>query len=714
MLTSNWLCSGRTRGYGVTLALMLLILSSGRRARGVILLDSGDPAHNTTAPTGALLDSGWQYQGDLGDFSGTPIQENYFITARHFGGVTGTPFTLGGAAYTTIRKQNSPNADLTIWQIGGAFPPDRIAPLYTDDNEVGKTAVLFGRGTQRGEEVRDGQNELKGWRWGPRDHVRRWGQNEIHSIKTIKGEEFLTARFNAGNPVDHEAMLSTGDSGGAVFLQDAGVWKLAGIHTAVEGPFNDTDTGDGFNAAIFDKGDLYTKPNETWVLTRDRAFDVPAFFHSARISASLDWINGIIDVDRTTLTSAGDGDFRTAATWHPGTLQPGLDTPVVMAGHTVNVDGDAAAYSLSIESAGAALHVGGDDSLTTVHRVQLAAGTLDVAPGGLLSAGGDFDWTGPAEYVSQLGASTTGRVAAAGDIHLGGTLTLQVTSVGLPGLSSHTILSAAGVNGIVGTFDNVPTVHVPASGPTGHLGFGVFHRGLEYVENVPGRVAEVAARQYVAGPGDGNGDGNVDGQDIQNLIVSFSLPGQPRDRVWPQNDTAGGPLGRGDGNVDGQDITDLITHFTGDSGPPADGSAEATYNPATGEFAVSVDAVMSWSLVGPGVFTGEALGSVPETLGGHPGTLISANVNTIGEGGFGTRLSYEDARLGQVSAVGTPPGEFALEYVLGFGRPKQIGRIVVVPEPGVWMLLGVGMCCWFALRRRPRRAGLPYCVAVNV
>jgi hypothetical protein len=63
-------------------------------AQAVILLDTGDPNFNTTAPTGELAGSGWQYEGLWVSFLGTAVASNFFITAKHVGGSVGDTFTL--------------------------------------------------------------------------------------------------------------------------------------------------------------------------------------------------------------------------------------------------------------------------------------------------------------------------------------------------------------------------------------------------------------------------------------------------------------------------------------------------------------------------------------------------------------------------------------------------------------------------------------------
>src|SRR6202043_933434 len=100
-----------------------------RPADAVILYETGDPMANTTAPTGALAGSGWQYEGQFAGVLGTVIASNYFITAKHVGGSVGQTFTFNGVNYTTTAVFPDPSSDLQIWQISGTFPSH--AQIYT-------------------------------------------------------------------------------------------------------------------------------------------------------------------------------------------------------------------------------------------------------------------------------------------------------------------------------------------------------------------------------------------------------------------------------------------------------------------------------------------------------------------------------------------------------------------------------------------------------
>ena len=74
-------------------------------ARAVILFGTGDPTVNTTAPTGALAGSGWQYEGQFGSFLGTVIAANYFTTAKHIGGSVGDTVLVKSKSGTALGTQ---------------------------------------------------------------------------------------------------------------------------------------------------------------------------------------------------------------------------------------------------------------------------------------------------------------------------------------------------------------------------------------------------------------------------------------------------------------------------------------------------------------------------------------------------------------------------------------------------------------------------------
>jgi hypothetical protein len=75
-------------------------------------------------------------------------------------------------------------------------------------------------------------------------------------------------------------------------LED-GLWRLAGIHYAVDGRFRTSPSATPFDAALFDARGLELEDPPGWVGIPDEGVPVPSGFYSTRIAASLPWISGI-------------------------------------------------------------------------------------------------------------------------------------------------------------------------------------------------------------------------------------------------------------------------------------------------------------------------------------------------------------------------------------------------------------------------------------
>ena len=281
---------------GATLLPLFVLLGLLSPLRAVIFYSTADMNYNTTAPTGELAGSGWQWVGTWGGFQGAPIGPHHFLAARHVGGAVGDLFVLGGVSYTTVAWVDDTLSDLRIWEVSGTFPT--WAPLYRASNEPGKALVVFGRGLTRGAEVREAAtNTLRGWQWGAGDGRLRWGRNVVYSV--VNGGSYwgslLYARFDQAGGAD-EAHLAAGDSSGPVFIHDGTGWKLAGLAAAVDAYFKTTETGGEFIAAIFDKRGLWYNGDSTWILITGPS-PSPSGFYATQVSARTAWIDGIVPPD---------------------------------------------------------------------------------------------------------------------------------------------------------------------------------------------------------------------------------------------------------------------------------------------------------------------------------------------------------------------------------------------------------------------------------
>lgn len=290
------------------LALGIGALVVAPQADAVILYATGSITANSTEPTGPLAGSGWQYEGTFGSSLGTPIAPQYFLSAKHVG-LSGPTIVFRGESYTVAtgigEPKGEPTGDLVMWRITGTFPD--FAPLYSKKDEVGKPLVVIGRGTQRGSGVF--LNSVpKGWMPGNGDGVQRWGENTVSSIYEYHpDDDLIVANFDQdGGP--NEAHLTGGDSGGAIFMQDGGAWKLAGINFAVDEVYrlDAPNTYTRLIAPIYDcRGYFYANPGSPTGYTEfTGASPVPTSFYASRISKKLPWIYSITDPAGSL---AGDG-----------------------------------------------------------------------------------------------------------------------------------------------------------------------------------------------------------------------------------------------------------------------------------------------------------------------------------------------------------------------------------------------------------------------
>lgn len=221
----------------------------------------GGAGRNLSPPSDSARRACWELQGFWGKYLGTPLSAHWFVTADHVEGQVGDVFILGGQPYVAVAREKLPGTDTALWRVDRPFP--RWATLCGGD-EGGREILVMGRGTARGQEIPG-----KGWHWGAIDHRLSWGSNRVEGVLRSKPYgELLLATFDKEAGSD-EAMLSTGDSGGGVFVKGRdGLWRLAGVNHDI----NPGDDGldrfystsgrkdDLFRAALYDGRGLFLGP----------------------------------------------------------------------------------------------------------------------------------------------------------------------------------------------------------------------------------------------------------------------------------------------------------------------------------------------------------------------------------------------------------------------------------------------------------------------
>lgn len=283
------------------LRLTALVLAVGllpsREAPAIIIL--GDGGRNL----GPAPDNLSNYVGLFGDVIATPITPRHFVTAAHVGAPSPAQFLYANGTgtvttYTAVGRvvQN----DLAVYTIADSDPDFTLfAPVYTLGDEVGRDLVTIGRGTVRGAEVRLA-GQLRGWSWGANDGQVSWGTNRVETdldfpetgpLLSFTFDRITTNDGQLLNP--NEGTYSARDSGGPVFIQDdSGVWKLAGINYAVDGPFSTSAAGPYANAALFDASAFWIgSPDDPFFLNpTDFPSPTPAGAYATRVSAHYNFL----------------------------------------------------------------------------------------------------------------------------------------------------------------------------------------------------------------------------------------------------------------------------------------------------------------------------------------------------------------------------------------------------------------------------------------
>lgn len=225
---------------------------------GAVILFSGDNSINTIAPDLARQDvfnavarvCNADGSGTAG--SAVHLRGKYLLTAHHV--ALRSHVTFDGVIFyardTAFMPVTFGSADIKLFKLVEA--PDLPGiPLYTGNTDIPSTLTGSGRprfiystgtliGWGRGREINDAEGPT--WNWGNRDtENKRWGTNRIEFSTAITyslnsfdySYTALTTRANSSSG-NNEAAAALYDSGSGLFIDDGGIYTLAGITAAVD------------------------------------------------------------------------------------------------------------------------------------------------------------------------------------------------------------------------------------------------------------------------------------------------------------------------------------------------------------------------------------------------------------------------------------------------------------------------------------------------
>jgi len=251
-----------------------------QRSLAVIIFEAPGRSESMPVLAGGV-NPGWQYVGQLGAFSGTPIGPRAWVSATHLNMTTGSLLydnagTTALNSYASTRVTTS--GDLAVYTLDTVVPDfTEWAPVWSDPNQLtaNMDVYMYGRGTERGSEI------TNGWRWGGADTDLSFGTNQLSGLSAIGADMYLVMEFNEPTPSNGlpstEGILSPGDSGGSIFGYNSNTarWELIGINYAVE-TVADQPNSNYINAAIYDARGYYV-PNTPTLISWDTPVPLSSF-----------------------------------------------------------------------------------------------------------------------------------------------------------------------------------------------------------------------------------------------------------------------------------------------------------------------------------------------------------------------------------------------------------------------------------------------------
>jgi hypothetical protein len=269
----------------VSVAAVVLLTQS---AWGIVRRDDvADSQYTNLANQPQFAAVGKVLVGSTGAGSGTVIANGWWVlTAAHVvagASVSSISFQIGASTYTAQNvfihpSYSFPTADIALIELNAPVAGVTPAQIYTGTNEIGKQGHSVGYGST-GTGITGYISNTYGTKRAMRNIIDLiiFPNGTISPNGTILLSDFDSpgdANNGLGSgssptPLDLEGIVAPGDSGGPVFIEEGGIWYIAGVHSFISDP--GPPAGNGQNDARY--GDI---------------------MGSTRVSSYAGWINSVV------------------------------------------------------------------------------------------------------------------------------------------------------------------------------------------------------------------------------------------------------------------------------------------------------------------------------------------------------------------------------------------------------------------------------------
>lgn len=352
--------AGRSAGRGRTARFLALALAAvfatigdAPPARGLIFASPDTEPTEEVPPDFPYWEHVTQrrYEGPTTLYLGA----GYALTARHVGmgeiPILGKMYAPVPGSKRSLMNVNGTAADAMVFALdrNADLPDLPLLPIARSPALPGEEVLVigFGRGREKVIEYElDGRTQF-GFTWTKKGG-KRWGTNRIQSNSEILNQGDYTTRaivFRFDQPLSpgatrYEAQATTGDSGGAVFVQREGVWQLVGLMVSVSGEIRVPNASSRYGDTTF-AADLTYYREEIMRWTRPLCANELDDDGDGRIDFPLDpGCDSPSDRNEWDASSEGDeslrlalaatiaaGSFLLYAAWRKSRRQRGTSTP---------------------------------------------------------------------------------------------------------------------------------------------------------------------------------------------------------------------------------------------------------------------------------------------------------------------------------------------------------------------------------------------------